>query len=40
MSFFETLWYYASNILTFGGAFTIKVIIKKAILEAMEGLDK
>ena len=34
MSFFENAWYYVLNVLSFGGLFTIKVIIKKAILES------
>lgn len=34
MPFFENLWYYVFNVLTFGSLFTIKVIIKKAITES------
>lgn len=32
----ETLWYYAMNILTLGFWYTVKVVIKKAILETNE----
>lgn len=33
LSSLELLWYYLSNITTLGGAFLLKVIIKKAIVE-------
>jgi hypothetical protein len=36
MSFLEQLFYYLSVVVTVGGAFALKAIIKKAIIESKE----